>query len=124
MPLQSILNETLILYPATPRPSYADQVLEHFSARGHTVTKTLETNGLHTALGLVAAGIGVTLVPASVKLLQRCDIAYRPLTEQGWSTPLIMTIRTGEENDLIRRFKEHLNASATSSDDEHYAREA
>ncbi len=39
-------------------------------------------NEMQTAIGLVAAGLGATLVPASVQLQHRDDVAYQP-----WPTP-------------------------------------
>ncbi|MFX8708293.1 LysR substrate-binding domain-containing protein, partial [Acinetobacter baumannii] len=81
----------------SPRPSFADQVLRQFSVRGYEVRKTYETNGLQTAIGLVAAGMGVTIVPNSVQRLNRTDIAYRPILEEGLTSPLIMTVRLGDK---------------------------
>jgi len=100
-----LLQETLILYPVTPRPSFADQVLKQFSVRGYAVQNILETNGLHTALGMVAAGIGTAFVPSSVQTLQRADIAYRPIAENGLETQLIMSVRNGEMSTQVKAFQ-------------------
>ncbi len=43
---------------------------------------------IHTMIGLVAAGLGVTLVPASVRNLRRPGVVYRPPVED---TPLAET---------------------------------
>jgi len=109
--LRDLLNEVLVLYPQTPRPSFADQVLKQFSVRGYEVGKTYETNGLQTAIGLVAAGMGVTIVPRSVRRLRRDDITYRPLVEQGLTTPLIMTLRAGDSTRHVMRFREMIDAA-------------
>lgn len=108
IPLTRILEETLILYPSFPRPSYADQVLKQFSVRGYNVTRFTEANALHAAIGLVAAGVGVTIVPASVQLLQRQDIVYRPITETGLVSPVIMTTRAGDASEHILLFQKFL----------------
>ena len=34
LPLAELVGEPLLLYPAKPRPSYADQVLDMFRSRG------------------------------------------------------------------------------------------
>lgn len=109
--LKEILEETLILYPISPRPSFADQVLRQFSVRGHEVRKTYETNGLQTAIGLVAAGMGVTIVPNSVQRLNRTDIAYRPIPEEGLTSPLIMTVRLGDKTSHIAEFRKLIENS-------------
>jgi DNA-binding transcriptional LysR family regulator len=38
-----------------------------------------ETDSIQTNLGLVAAGLGVSLLPASIRKLQRAGVVYRPL---------------------------------------------
>lgn len=56
-----------------------------------------------TQLALVAAGLGVALVPASTHTLRPADIAYRPLREP---TPVLTTIaacRTGDTNPVLTR---------------------
>ncbi|HMO45281.1 MAG TPA: LysR family transcriptional regulator [Rubrivivax sp.] len=104
--LADLAARTLVLYPAQPRPSFADQVLSQFRARGCVVERIFETNGLQTAIGLVAAGIGVTLVPRSVQRLRRDDVIYRPLIERGISSPTLMTTRAGDlSGDLAQLVK-------------------
>ena len=94
--LAELAEQTLILYPAQPRPSFADQVLAQFRVRGCPATRTFETNGLQTAIGLVAAGIGVSLVPRSVQRLKRDDVVYRPVSDGGVVSPMLMTTRQSD----------------------------
>ncbi|HEY8607751.1 MAG TPA: LysR family transcriptional regulator [Noviherbaspirillum sp.] len=101
--LAMLASEPFILYPARPRPSYADQVLQHFRARGLGLSTVIDANEMQTAIGLVAAGIGVTLVPGSVQRLRRDDISYRPLQEKDVGSPVIMNRRAGDDSpDLAR----------------------
>lgn len=105
IPLERLLEEVLVLYPASPRPSFIDQLLQQFTAKGYKIGKTLETNGLQTAIGLVAAGMGVTLVPKSVQRLRRDDVSYRPVSDRGLSAALIMTMRMGDTSDHVMKFR-------------------
>lgn len=101
--LQLLSAQVVILYPAQPRPSFADQVMARFRERAFPLTRTFETNGLQTAIGLVAAGIGITLVPQSVQRLRRDDVVYRPIKETGITSPMLMTTRVGDSSvDLAR----------------------
>lgn len=113
--LADLASEMLILYPAAPRPSFADQILQQFSVRGYEVLRTYETNGLQTAVGLVAAGMGVTIVPESVQRLRRDDITYRPLADKGLSSPLIMTIRAGDASSHVAKFRKMIDAAVSSA---------
>jgi DNA-binding transcriptional LysR family regulator len=109
--LVRLLDETVILYPAAPRPSFADQIQHQFTIRGFELTRVLETNGLQTAIGLVAAGMGVTIVPESVQRLRRDDVLYRPLSDKGLTSPLIMTIRAGDASARVSEFRKMIVTS-------------
>jgi DNA-binding transcriptional LysR family regulator len=61
------------------------------------------TNELQTAIGLVAAGIGITLVPASVQRLHRDDIGYCALLDPLATSPIIVSHRTGDESVLLNQ---------------------
>jgi DNA-binding transcriptional LysR family regulator len=103
--LAQLAEERFILYPARPRPSYADQVLEIFSGRGLRPTIVKEANEMQTAIGLVAAGVGVTLVPRSVQGLHRSDVVYRPLSNKGVHSPVIMNFRANDRSVLLEKLR-------------------
>ena len=92
-----------VLYPARPRPSYADQVLAQFRSAGHALNVVQEANELQTAIGLVAAGLGVTVVPASVQRLYRDDIGYAPLATTAFSSPVIVSYRRDDRREFLAR---------------------
>ncbi|MFC5696653.1 LysR family transcriptional regulator [Pseudomonas sp. GCM10022186] len=94
--LVDLANEPFVLYPGNPRPSYADHVLALFAAYGLQIEVAQWTNELQTAIGLVAAGIGITLVPASVQVLHRSDIGYASLEESQATSPIVISRRVGE----------------------------
>ncbi|HOB66775.1 LysR family transcriptional regulator [Ottowia sp.] len=102
--LKSLAQQTVVLYPAQPRPSFADQVIGHFRVRGLSIDRTFETNGLQTAIGLVAAGIGVSLVPSSVQRLQRDDVIYRSIDDAGLVSPMLMTTRAKDPSADLATF--------------------
>ncbi|GAB2892427.1 LysR family transcriptional regulator [Paralcaligenes sp. KSB-10] len=89
--LEDILSEPLILYPAKPRPSYADHVVGLLEKHGHVLKIAIETNEMQTAVGLVATGLGITLVPGSVHRLHRDDIDYLALDAPDFTSPIMMS---------------------------------
>ncbi|GGU48634.1 transcriptional regulator CatR [Pseudomonas laurentiana] len=99
--LARLAREPFVLYPATPRPSYADHIMALFANHGLSVRVVQWTNELQTALGLVAAGLGITLVPASVQTQHRADIVYAPLTETSAVSPIILSRRAGDNSPLL-----------------------
>jgi DNA-binding transcriptional LysR family regulator len=99
--LADLATEPLIVYPKAPRPSYADQVLALYRDRGLKPPGLYEVRELQTALGLVAAGAGVCLVPASVERLRRDDVTYWPLDQEQAVSPIIMSNRKGDRSPEI-----------------------
>ncbi|MCK9799248.1 LysR family transcriptional regulator [Pseudomonas chlororaphis] len=94
--LAQLAEEPFVLYPGNPRPSYADHVIALFGAHGLNIKIAQWTNELQTAIGLVGAGIGITLVPASVQVLHRDDIGFSPLLESNATSPIILSRRVGD----------------------------
>ncbi|WP_437882270.1 LysR family transcriptional regulator [Pseudomonas sp. LRF_L74] len=101
--LEALAREPFVLYPGTPRPSYADHVLGVFRREGLSIRVAQMVNELQTAIGLVATGIGVTLVPASVQRLHRDDIGYTSLLDSKATSPIILSYRAGDDSSLLRR---------------------
>ncbi|HVL75446.1 MAG TPA: LysR family transcriptional regulator [Noviherbaspirillum sp.] len=101
--LGQLAARPFILYPARPRPSFADHVMGLCRAHGYALRVVHEANELQTAIGLVASGMGVTLVPASVRGLRRDDIAYRALDTPGFISPVIMSYRADDRSPFLRK---------------------
>ena len=99
--LAQLAEVPLIVYPGTPRPSYADNVLGLFRRRGLKVHVIQEANELQTAIGLVASEMGATLVPTSVQRMHREDVAYVALAETGIVSPVVMSRRKEQPSELL-----------------------
>jgi DNA-binding transcriptional LysR family regulator len=81
-----------------------------FQSRGLRPAVALEANEMQTAIGLVVAGIGYTLVPQSVQGLHRDGVVYLALSDAGVSSPVIMNRRAGDESELIAQFRAMVQA--------------
>ena len=100
--LDQIVSEKIIIYPQKPRPSFADQVLEIFKFIGLQPERLFEARELHIAMGLVAAGEGVSLVPEGLARVNVQDIAFIPIVDDHAFSPIIMSTRTKDKSDNIR----------------------
>lgn len=100
--LRELVNDKMIVFPKAPRPSFADQILAAFHDRGLEPVDTLEVRELQVALGLVAAGMGVTVVPKSVLGLRRNDVCYKEMDEPRLSSPIIMSLRALDKSEDIK----------------------
>jgi LysR family transcriptional regulator, benzoate and cis,cis-muconate-responsive activator of ben and cat genes len=89
--IAELADEPFILFPKNPGARFPSRVLAFCLAAGFTPHIAQETFEIQTALGLVAAGIGVTLVTAGVAKQGRPDLVFRPLgpREAGLETLLV-----------------------------------
>lgn len=104
--LADLVGEALIIFPRAPRPSFADQVLAAFHDRGLKPGKLHEVRELQIALGLVAMGEGVSVVPASVYGLKRDDVVYKDLDDPKLVSPIIMSTRMLDESTDLKALQE------------------
>lgn len=83
--LADLKDETFIVCPRHHKCGLYDHLISICRQRGFSPRLTQETHEVQSILGFVAAGLGVALLPASVKHLQRSQVVYRtlqPLTEE------------------------------------------
>ncbi|MBV7486712.1 LysR family transcriptional regulator [Bordetella sp. BOR01] len=99
--IAQLAAQPFVLYPARPRPNYADHVLGLFRAAGYAPRVVQEANELQTAIGLVAAGLGVTVVPASVQRLHRVDVAHVPIDAASFVSPVILSYRKDDRSPFL-----------------------
>ena len=91
--LKLLADRTFILYPETPRPSFADHVIDACRQNGFTPSARVFTMDYQTAISLVAVGVGVSLVPASVGSDPRTGVAFRKLQSPNPGTALSLNHR-------------------------------
>lgn len=101
--LADIMEEPLILYPAKPRPSYADHVLNLCRQKGYSPQVIQEVNELQTAIGLVTATIGIAIVPESVRRLHRDDVVYVNLDEPEFTSPIMLSWRKNDHSAFLQQ---------------------
>jgi len=106
VPLRALADEPFVLFPRRPRPGWADRILGHCREAGFRPAVAQEALELSTALALVAAGIGVTLVPASVRTLRPRALVYRPLAAPAPTTRLLALYRREDAPPAVQRFLE------------------
>jgi DNA-binding transcriptional LysR family regulator len=91
--LTDLVHERLLVYPKSPRPSFADQVLAVFSEANLTPDHVTEVRELQIAIGLVAAGQGVSIVPESVQGMHHRNVVYRPIEDKHAFSPILFSVR-------------------------------
>ena len=80
VPLRRLAAEPLVLFPRDQAPGLHDELLARLNATGTSPIIAQYAPETHTIIGLVAAGIGVSLVQTSVQGLALPGVTYRPVT--------------------------------------------
>ncbi|MDS9469685.1 LysR family transcriptional regulator [Paracoccus sp. MBLB3053] len=101
---EEVSGQLLILYPEYPRPSFADIVLGCAKRHGISVDRTIFTMDVNTALGLVAVGEGVAIVPHSVSSSRMNGIRFHPFATSIGETGLSINHRIDDQSILVSNF--------------------
>lgn len=102
--LSELASEPFVLFPSYPRPSYAESVVSVCRSAGFRPRVVQETAEIHTAVSLVSAGLGVTIVPESVQKAHREGVAYVRFESPQPMTELAAAYRIGEISPVVHAF--------------------
>jgi DNA-binding transcriptional LysR family regulator len=102
--LASLRDEPFILFPRKVGTSLYDQIVGACQRAGFAPRVEQEAIQMQTIVSLVAAGMGVALVPASLTNLRRTGVVYRPLTDRGSRVELGVAWRRADDAPAVRAF--------------------
>ncbi len=105
--LAELSDDAFVLYPAQPEPSVTALIVAACQAAGFTPRLAQEVLHLQTAIGLVAAGIGVSLVPqAAARAQTGRGVVYLPIVSPPVMAPLAIVWRDEDVSPALQRFFE------------------
>ena len=105
LPLACLAAEPFVLYHRPPRPGLYAPIITACRAAGFDPAVVQEAPQLPSTLSLVAAGLGVSLVPASMRDQASHAVTFRPLAECfGLSAPLRLATRRTSTSAALMRF--------------------
>ncbi|PWF48498.1 LysR family transcriptional regulator [Massilia glaciei] len=102
-----------VMYPQSAGTGVNPLILRLCRAAGFAPHVAQEAGEASTIIGLVAAGCGVSILPASFERIQMEGVCYRPLTDAGASTSLLLAWRNGEHAPLVDAFVALAREAAT-----------
>lgn len=113
LPLSALANETFILYKRPGGPGLYDTIITACRGAGFSPRVGQEAPRIISTLSLVAVGLGVSIVPASLQGLQMDGVVYRRLDANSQlRAPLILACRRGENSAAVQRFIDLVQTSA------------
>jgi DNA-binding transcriptional LysR family regulator len=103
LPLRRLAAEPLVLFPRDQAPGFHDLLIDSLAGAGAAPRVIQYAPEMLTIIGLVAAGTGVSLVPASVSRLALDGVTYRTVTGAPRSE-LVAVTRAGDSSALVQAF--------------------
>jgi DNA-binding transcriptional LysR family regulator len=113
--LRALASASFIVPPREIAPGLYDLIISHCRSVGFTPRITQEARQMQTVIGLVAAGMGVALVPSSVRNLKRSGVRYRPLSGKAALVESGVLCPSGPANPLVERFTNVLRSAAPTA---------
>ncbi len=101
--LTDLSEDTMILFRSDVAPEYHDVFLSACRRAGFT-PKVLHPGSMQANLGLVSAGLGVALLPASIRNLRRAGVVYRPLAPPVPVVEMAIAYRREERSAVLAAF--------------------
>ncbi|WLI90075.1 LysR substrate-binding domain-containing protein [Massilia sp. R2A-15] len=102
--IRELEHEAFVMYPPGAGTGIYPQIFRLCREAGF-VPRVGQTAGeASTIIGLVAAGSGVTLLPASFDRIKMDGVCYRPIVDKGATTMLFLAQRGGEHAPLVDAF--------------------
>jgi DNA-binding transcriptional LysR family regulator len=98
VPLKALASEPFIFFPRSHGTSLHDQVLALCRKAGFTPRIDQEARGNATILGLVAAGLGVSILPASLRGIAVANVACRAIAPAGVPTSMWLIHRRHDQS--------------------------
>jgi len=102
--LSKLSGEPLIFFPRTPEPSFGAYLAGLCREAGFEPKIVQETGEVSTALSLVAGGIGIALMPESIKAITRAGVVYVPLKKPVPTTVLNVAYRRDDSSPALKAF--------------------
>ena len=104
IPLSRLAAEPFVMFPNAQAPGFHDRLITSLTAVSGSPPRVVqEAAEMQTIVGLVATGIGVSLVPASVQHLALQGVAYRQVTS-GPAVEQAAITRANEESPVVAAF--------------------
>ncbi len=106
--LRDFCSCPFIIYPSDPKSHYAKSIFSKFDAYKIKPAISHRVVEIHTALALVGAGLGVTLVGGSTVKNNRQDVVFLPIEDFNYQTYIYAIYDRKNTNPNILNFIESM----------------
>lgn len=94
------------MFPRFVAPGLYDQIISFCQQADFSPTVTQEAIQMQTIVSLVAAEMGIAIVPESLQHLQRTGVVYKPIQELTSKVAIAIIWRRNDRSPTVQRFLE------------------
>lgn len=102
--LNRLAAEPFILFPRPLAPGLYDQIISLCQTASFSPVVAQEAVQMQTIISLVAAEMGIAIVPASIQNLQRTGVEYRSITTPTPQASILLVWRHQDPSPVVQRF--------------------
>ncbi len=113
VPVSALAREPWVLFPRAIAPLLHEVVMRLCRKAGFSPSVVQESREVYTTVGLVGAGVGVTIVPATVQRMSWKGVVYKPIARasvqlsmvraSGPARPVVDAFLTVARSEAVRR---------------------
>jgi len=109
--LASLTGRPFVIFPRSAAPGLYDAIIEFCRQAGFTPRIAQEAIQMQTIVSLVSAGLGVALVPASLRDMRRRGVVYRQLRQASPLLTILLAWRAASRSACLAQFVATARAS-------------
>ena len=113
IPAKRLADQPFVMYPRLPGTVFHDLVMDFCERAGFVPRVAQEASQTHAVMGLVSAGLGVALVPASVRVIGMRGVVLRPVARGAPIACTALAWQRSNDSPLVRGFLETARAAAS-----------
>ena len=99
-----LAKEPLLISSRRDAVGYYDELMTLCHRAGFTPDIACEAQPFSTLVGLVAAGLGIALLPEALRAIYHVDVVYRPVADQMTRTTYALAVRSHDLSPAVKAF--------------------
>jgi DNA-binding transcriptional LysR family regulator len=104
VPVPALADQPFVMFERDAGTGIWDQIVAICADHGFGPTVAQEAREAPTLIGLVAAGLGITILPDSLRRIQVEGVVYRPLDTPQAASTILLAYRRDERAGAVRAF--------------------
>lgn len=104
VPIAALTHEPFVMFERDAGTGIWDQIVAICADQGFSPTVAQEAREAPTLIGLVAAGLGITILPGSLERIHVEGVVYRPLDTPQAASTVLLAHRRDESGGAVMGF--------------------